>query len=132
MSSIGDYLLRQLCLPTRPGGIKLRYNKNYVARAEKRKNPGSDMVSRKCSIVHNAATSIESARFFCQVPMVRAVTMFQVDKRVRESATLALRTSGQTIIVGYMIALEAKINIVASARQMQAKMSLKEFWNCLL
>ena len=40
--------------------------------------------------------------------MVRAVTMFQVDKHVRESATLGLRTSGQTIVVGYMIALEAK------------------------
>ena len=31
---------------------KLRYNKTMLQRAEKRKNPGSDMVSRKCSRVH--------------------------------------------------------------------------------
>ena len=67
------------------------------------------MVSRKCSRVHDPATSIESARFFCQVPMVRAETTFQVDKLVPHLLrTLTDCTSGQTIIVGYMIALEAK------------------------
>ena len=79
---------------------KLRYNKTMLQRAEKRNNPGSDMVSRKCSRVHDAATSIRATCFFRQVPIVRAVTMFQVDKRVRESATLALHASGRTIIVG--------------------------------
>ena len=46
------------------------------------------MVSRKCSRVHDAATSIEATLFFCQVSMVCTVTTFQVDKHVRESATL--------------------------------------------
>ncbi len=66
---------------------KLRYNKTMLQRAEKRKNPGSDTVSRKCSRFHNEATSIEATCFFCGNSAgsdgLHAVTTFQVDKRVR-------------------------------------------------
>ena len=56
--------------------------KTMLQRAEKRNNPGSGMVSRKCSRVHDAATSIGATRFFCQVPMVRAVTSLNVCGKV--------------------------------------------------
>ncbi len=52
---------------------KLRYNKTMLQRAEKRKNLGSDTVSRKCSRFHNEATSMRqlvSSVVTQQVPMV--------------------------------------------------------------
>ena len=93
---------------------KLCYNNTMLQRVEKRKNPvESDNASRKCSRLHNETTPIEATCFFCENPAgsdgLHEVSTFQVDKRVRECATLVEDTIllGK-LSMGDMIALEAK------------------------